>query len=120
MAKETYILFSHVSHPNSFHKQLGIIYNKGMENPLRRIGAFFILIGCGLFVLFIGSVLGKVTTFIYLILGACAIFLGTSLRKRSISNDEPARFSFIRKVNQRASERRDAHNSKSQEEKKVK
>ncbi|KAF0108853.1 MAG: hypothetical protein FD146_739 [Anaerolineaceae bacterium] len=54
-----------------------------MDNRIGRIGTFFILIGCVLVALFIGSVIGKGFNVPYLLLGAVALLLGFSLRRRA-------------------------------------
>lgn len=89
-----------------------IIYNRGMKNEIGpRIGTFFILIGCVLLMLFVGSILGRDTNFIYLLCSATALFFGYLFR-RSDAPPEPMRFSTIRKVNQRARQRREEKQGK--------
>jgi hypothetical protein len=89
-----------------------------MNDRVGRIGTFFILIGCVLIVLFIGSVMGKGFNVLYLLLGAVSLFLGSSLRRRSYQPQEPARFSSLRKAGQRTRERREARQARKNQKKK--
>ena len=83
-----------------------------MKNEIGpRIGTFFILIGCVLLMLFVGSIFGRDTNFIYLLCSATALFFGYLFR-RSNTPPEPMRFSTIRKVNQRARQRREEKQGK--------
>lgn len=83
-----------------------------MDNGITpRIGTFFILIGCALLVLFVGSILGDDTNIVYLLCSAVALFLGYAFR-RSATRPEPTRFSAIRKANQRARQRREEKQAK--------
>ncbi|HEX7542051.1 MAG TPA: hypothetical protein VF352_07960 [Anaerolineales bacterium] len=78
-----------------------------MENNfLSRVGTFFILIGCGLLILFIGSVFARELSIFYLLLAAAALFLG-SVFHRAAPRPEPTRFSGIRKAGQRSRQRRE-------------
>jgi hypothetical protein len=74
------------------------------DHLLPRIGTFFILIGCGLFTLFIGSVVTKEINLLYLLLTLASLFLGYLLH-RTAPRPEPTRFSSIRKANQRFRQR---------------
>jgi hypothetical protein len=89
-----------------------------MDSRVGRIGTFFILIGCVLLVLFVGSVIGKGFNVLYLLLGAVALFLGSSLRRRSYQPQEPTRFDTIRKAGQRARERREERQARKKQKKK--
>ncbi|MCX6039193.1 MAG: hypothetical protein NTW99_15180 [Chloroflexi bacterium] len=51
------------------------------NNFLSRIGTFFILVGCGLLILFIGSVFARELSILYLLLTAAALFLGYVFRR---------------------------------------
>ncbi len=73
---------------------------------LPRVGTFFILVGCGLLIIFTGSVLAKEPSLLYLLLAAAALFIGF-LFHRSAPRPEPTRFSGIRKASQRSRERRE-------------
>jgi hypothetical protein len=89
-----------------------------MANRVGRIGTFFILIGCVLLVLFIGTLMGKGFNVLYLLLGAVSLFLGSSLRRRSYQPQEPTRFNTIRKAGQRARERREVRQARKTQKKK--
>jgi hypothetical protein len=73
---------------------------------LFRIGTFFILIGIGLFVLFLGSVFAGQLSMPYFLFAAVAFFLGTILH-RAAPHPEPTRFSGIRKATLRSRQRRE-------------
>jgi len=77
-----------------------------MENSIARIGNFFILIGCILLALFAGSVIGKGFNALYLLLGAVALFLGISLRRRATPSPTNTRFGIFRKIQEGAHRRR--------------
>jgi hypothetical protein len=78
------------------------------NNILPRVGTFFILVGCGLLILFAGSILTSEFSHSipYLLCAAAALFLGSVFR-RSAPRPEPTRFSSIRKVSQRSRQRRE-------------
>ena len=76
------------------------------NNIAPRVGTFFILIGLGLLILFVGSALGKDSRYSYLLLSAAALFLGF-LFHRAAPRPEPTRFSGIRKASQRSRQRRE-------------
>ena len=75
---------------------------------LPRIGTFFILVGCGLLILFTGSIFASEfsLSILYLLFAAATFLLGFLFR-RSAPRPEPTRFSGIRKVSQRSRQRRD-------------
>jgi hypothetical protein len=78
-----------------------------MDNHLLpRVGTFFILVGCGLLILFTGSVLAMEISIRYLLLAAVSFFLGFIFR-RTAPRPEPTRFSSIRKASQRSRQRRE-------------
>jgi len=78
-----------------------------MKNDfLPRLGTFFILIGCGFLILFIGSFLARESSIVYLLLATAAFFLGSVLR-RTAPRSQPTRFSSIRKVTQRSRQRQE-------------
>ncbi len=105
--KETSFLFCHARLPNSLHFRVRIIYNKGMGNNIApRVGTFFILIGLGLLILFVGSALSRDAHYNYLLFSAAALFLGFLFR-RTAPRPEPTRFSGIRKASQRSRQRRE-------------
>ena len=72
---------------------------------LPRLGTFFILVGCGLLVLFTGSVFAREFNLLYLLFAAASLLLGFSFR-RVLPPPEPTRFSAIRRLSQRSSQRR--------------
>jgi hypothetical protein len=78
------------------------------KNILPRIGTFFILIGCGFLILFVGSILAAEfnISILYLFFAAAAMFIGFLLR-RTAPRPEPTRFSSIRKASQRSRQRRE-------------
>jgi len=86
------------------------------NNFLHRIGTFFILIGCGLLILFIGSVLAKEPSILYLLLAASTLFLAIVFH-RTGPRLEPTRFSGIRKAKQRAHQRREEKQARKDQEK---
>jgi Flp pilus assembly protein TadB len=76
------------------------------NNLIPRLGTFLILVGCGLLILFVGSVLAKELILLYLLLAAAALFLGFVCR-RAAPRPEPTRFSGIRKLSQHSRQRRE-------------
>jgi hypothetical protein len=77
------------------------------NNFFTRVGTFFILIGCGLLLLFVASVFAREFSILYLLLAVPALLLGLGFRRRGAPKLEPARFSSIRKANQRSRQRRE-------------
>jgi hypothetical protein len=73
---------------------------------LPRVGTFFVLVGCGLLILFTGSILAREFSIRYLVFAAVALFLGFVFR-RTAPRPEPTRFSSIRKVSQHSRQRRE-------------
>jgi hypothetical protein len=69
-----------------------------------RIGTFFILIGCGFLVLFVGTVFARETNIPYLFFAGAAVFIGYIFR-RSAPRPEPSRFAGIRKMRQSSRQR---------------
>jgi hypothetical protein len=88
------------------------------RNILPRIGTFFILVGCGLLVLFIGSLVSTEynLSMLYLFFTAAALFLGFLLR-RTAPPPEPTRFTSIRKASQRSRQRRQEKQAQKDQEK---
>jgi hypothetical protein len=85
----------------------------GMKHDLLpRLGSFFILIGLILVILFIGSIMGEESNFLYLLLGGGAIYIGYRLR-RTAAPPEPARFASIRKIQNTRQKRREELMSRS-------
>ncbi len=76
------------------------------KSILPRVGTFFILLGCGLLILFFGSALAKALSLRYLLFAAAALFLGFLFRSTA-PRPEPTRFSGIRKARQRSRQHRE-------------
>jgi hypothetical protein len=81
------------------------------KNFRPRIGTFFILVGCGFLVLFIGTVFAKESSIPFLLFAAAALFIG-SIFHRNTPRPEPTRFSGIRKMRQRSHQRRENKQNK--------
>jgi hypothetical protein len=86
------------------------------DHLLPRLGTFFILVGCGLLFLFIGSTFAGEFSVIYLLFAAAALFLGF-LFHRLAPHPEPTRFSTIRKIRQRSRQRKEDNQSEEENEK---
>jgi cytochrome c biogenesis protein CcdA len=86
------------------------------DHLLPRLGTFFILVGCGLLVLFIGSIFAGEFNILYLLFSAATFFLGF-LFHRLAPHPEPTRFSAIRKISQRSRQRREEKQSEEDHEK---
>jgi hypothetical protein len=76
------------------------------NNLLSRLGTFFILVGFGFLILFVGSVFARELSILYLLLTAAALFLGF-LFQRAAPRPDPTRFAGIRKASQRSRQRRE-------------
>jgi len=77
-----------------------------MENKfILRIGAFFILVGLALLVMFVGSVMSKEINGIYLLLSFAALFVGFLFRRNKPASDS-GRFVTIRRAGERHRQRR--------------
>jgi hypothetical protein len=74
------------------------------NNFLSRVGTFFILVGCGLLIIFTGSILAREFNVLYLLFATATLFLGFMFR-RAAPRPEPTRFSGIRKISQRSRQR---------------
>jgi len=81
-----------------------------------RLGTFFILVGCGLLVLFTGSIFTREFSILALLLAAAALFLGFVFH-RAAPRPGPTRFSSIRKASQRSRQRREEKQSKKDQKK---
>jgi len=84
-----------------------------MELKLR-VGTFFILVGTGLLLLFVGSVMAHEINLLFLPLGFIALFIGFMLgRKRPTV--ESTRFAYLRKMNEQSRQRRQEKEKRNQE-----
>jgi hypothetical protein len=86
-----------------------------MDNHLlSRLGTFFLLMGFGFIILFIGSVFARELNLVLLLFSAIALFLGFKFH-RSAPRHESSRFSGIRKASQRSRQNReDEHTMKAE------
>jgi cytochrome c biogenesis protein CcdA len=71
-----------------------------------RLGTFFILVGCGLIILFFGSAFAGEFNILYLLFAAATLFLGFMFH-RMAPHPAPTRFSAIRKLSQRSRQRKE-------------
>ena len=76
-----------------------------------RIGTFFLLLGCGLMILFIGSEFSREANFNFFFLSLVALFIGYQLRRRAQPR-ESARFSAIRRAREQSRLRREQKRGK--------
>jgi len=67
------------------------------NNLLPRIGTFFIVIGLGLLVLFIGSIFSGGMQLSFFLLSTVAFFMGTVLRRRAV-HPPSGRFGGINRI----------------------
>jgi uncharacterized membrane protein YobD (UPF0266 family) len=72
----------------------------------RRLGAFLILVGLVLLILFFGSVMSQDAKTNYLLLALVALFLGVLLQRNKESKDS-GRFSSIRRASAASRQRRE-------------
>jgi hypothetical protein len=86
------------------------------DHLLPRLGTFFILVGCGLLFLFIGSMFAGEFNILYLLFAAGTFFLGFTFH-RLAPHPEPTRFSAIRKMSQRSRQRKEEKQSEEDNEK---
>ncbi len=63
-----------------------------------RIGTFFILIGAGIFILFIASDAAGKTNFDYLCAAVLCVTIGILFRRRRPPRPPSGRFSYVRKL----------------------
>jgi len=69
-----------------------------MEGFILRIGTFFIVIGVGVFILFIASNYADKTNFDYLCLAVSAIAMGLLIRRRKPPPPPSGRFGLWRRM----------------------
>jgi hypothetical protein len=81
---------------------------------LHRMGTFFILAGLALLVLFVGSILGKGTNAVILLLSLAAFFVGFMLRRNKPVKDS-GRFGTIRRIRERSRQRSEDESDKQHE-----
>jgi hypothetical protein len=86
------------------------------DHLLPRLGTFFILMGCGLLVLFIGSIFSGEFNILYLLSAAATFFLGFTFH-RIAPHPEPTRFSSIRRIRDRSRQRKEDKQSEDDDEK---
>ncbi len=63
-----------------------------------RIGTFFLLIGIGIFILFIASDYAGQTNFDYLFWAVLSVTIGIMLRRRRPPRPRSERFSYVRRL----------------------
>lgn len=66
-----------------------------------RIGTFFLLIGAGIFILFVASDYAGKTNFDYLFWAVLSITIGIMMRRRKPAPPPSGRFSYVRKLKER-------------------
>jgi hypothetical protein len=66
-----------------------------------RIGTFFLLIGCGIFILFIASDYAGKTNFDYLFWAVLSVTVGIMLRRRRPAPPPSGRFGYVRRLRER-------------------
>jgi hypothetical protein len=63
-----------------------------------RVGTFFILIGVGIFILFVASDSANQTNFDYLFWAVLSVTIGILLRRRKPAPPPSGRFSYLRRM----------------------
>jgi fatty acid desaturase len=86
------------------------------DHLLPRLATFFILMGCGLLILFIGSIFSGEFNILYLLFAATTFFLGFTFHRLAPRPDS-TRFSTIRKMRDRSRQRREEKQSEDDDEK---
>jgi hypothetical protein len=71
-----------------------------------RIGTFFILVGIGVMLVFIGSILAQTPHYNYFFSSLIILFLGILLRRRAKPRSSSGRFRAIRGIYDKSKERR--------------
>lgn len=69
-----------------------------MEEFIIRVGTFFIVIGVGIFILFVASDYANQTNFDYLFWAVLSVTVGILLRRRKPPPPPSGRFSYLRKM----------------------
>ncbi len=80
---------------------------ESMTDFIPRVGSFFIVIGFGLFILFIASDSADMPEFDYLCLSIVSIGLGLIMLRRRPPPASAGRFSFVRKTRENIRKRRE-------------
>jgi len=89
------------------------------EDPfIVRVGVFFFVIGGGIFILFVASDLAKQPDFDYLFVALILIAIGWSMWRRKPPPPSAGRFSYIKKMQQDARQKREDRLKAKQEAKK--
>ena len=79
---------------------------KHKMQTLNRLGAFFILVGLVLLVLFVGSFIGKDIKTTYLLISIVALLVGFLMQRNKPTSDS-GRFSAIRRASANSRQRRE-------------
>lgn len=87
------------------------------KDLIPRIGTFFILIGCGLLFLFVGSEIGKEPNFNFFFLSLAALFFGYLFRRKAAPPPASGRFSAINKARENSIKAREAMQKKKAQKK---
>ncbi|MBI1795271.1 MAG: hypothetical protein HYR70_13930 [Chloroflexi bacterium] len=69
-----------------------------MEEFILRIGTYFLVIGTGIFILFIASDFAQQTNFDYLFWAVLIVTIGILIRRRKPPAPPSGRFSFLKKM----------------------
>jgi len=77
-----------------------------MEEFILRVGTYFIVIGVGIFILFIASEYAAQTNFDYLFWSLILMMSGMLLRRRKPSPPPSERFSILRRLRSRNQEKK--------------
>ena len=72
-----------------------------------RIGTFFLVVGVGIFILFIASEYAGQANFDYLFWSVLLATVGIMLRRRRPPNPPSGRFSYVRKLRERRHPKRE-------------
>ena len=81
-----------------------------MTDLIPRIGTFFIIIGMGLFVLFVASDFAETPQFDYLCLAILAIGVGWLFQRRRPAPPSAGRFSLVQRTRENVRKRREERN----------
>lgn len=73
-----------------------------VEEFIIRVGTFFIVVGVGIFILFVASDYANMTNFDYLFWAVLSITVGILLRRRKPPPPPSGRFSLLHKMRERS------------------